>query len=71
MVSWRLTFGLLTLLSKTFILTEVDNLIFNPILLMIIIAILNNAFKSKVKSVEDIYHTQVHTPRYSLEFKWR
>jgi hypothetical protein len=38
---------------------------------MIVIAVLDNAFESKVKSVEDIYHTRVRTPRRSLEFKWR
>lgn len=36
------------LLSKTFILTEVDDLIFDLIILMIVIALLDNAFFSKV-----------------------
>ncbi|KAF2194223.1 hypothetical protein K469DRAFT_193527 [Zopfia rhizophila CBS 207.26] len=56
---------------KTFILTEVDDFIFDPILLMIVIAILDNAFDAKVTSVEDIYCTRVPAPRHSLEFMWR
>ena len=71
MVSRRLASRLLTPPSKTFILTEVDDLIFDPILLMIVIAILDNAFDAKVTSVEDIYRTRVPAPRHSLEFKWR
>jgi hypothetical protein len=58
------------LLSKTFILTEVDDLIFDLIILMIVIALLDNVFFSKVTSVEEIYRTRVHAPRHSLEFKW-
>lgn len=37
---------------------------------MIVIALLDNAFFSKVTSVEEIYRTRVHAPRHSLEFKW-
>lgn len=44
---------------KTDILTEVDTLIFDPILLMITTAILDNAFESKVTSMEDILRTRV------------
>lgn len=61
---------LLTSISKTFILTEVDALIFDPIILMITIAILDNAFKSKIKTVEEILRTRVKAPRRSLEFDW-
>jgi len=56
---------------KTYILTEVDTLIFDPILLMITIAILDNAFESNVSSMEDIIRIRVRAPRRSLEFKWR
>ena len=38
---------------------------------MIGIAILDDAFDSKVKSVEDVYYTRVKAPRHSLEFKWK
>ena len=37
---------------------------------MITIAILNNAFDSKVKLIEDVY-TRVKALHYSLEFKWK
>jgi hypothetical protein len=39
--------------SKTYILTEVDNLMFDPIILVITIAILDNAFEANVKLVEE------------------
>ena len=34
-------------------------------------AILDNAFESKVSSMEDIIRIRVRAPRRSLEFKWR
>ena len=34
------------------------------------IAILDNAFKSKIKTVEEILRTRVKAPRRSLEFDW-
>ena len=55
---------------KTFILTEVDDLIFDLIILMIVIALLDNAFFSKVTFGRRDYRTRVHAPRHSLEFKW-
>jgi hypothetical protein len=57
--------------SKTYILTEVDDLIFDPIILMITIALLDNAFKANIRSIKDIYRIRVRAPRYSLEFDWR
>lgn len=39
---------------KTYILTEVNTLVFDAILLMIIIAILDDTFESKVALIEDI-----------------
>ncbi|KAK5562715.1 hypothetical protein LTR43_011671, partial [Exophiala xenobiotica] len=56
---------------KTYILTEVDTLVFDAILLMIIVAILDDAFESKVTSMEDILRIRVRPPRRSLEFRWR
>ncbi|PNP56824.1 hypothetical protein THARTR1_03122 [Trichoderma harzianum] len=57
--------------TKTFILTEVDALIFDPIILMIIIGILDNAFDANIKSVDDIYRVRVQQPRRSYEFRWK
>src|SRR5947208_13420942 len=38
---------------------------------MIVIALLDDAFESGVKSVEDIYRTRVPALRHSLDFKWK
>jgi len=38
---------------------------------MIVMALLDNAFRSEVRSIEDIYRTRVQAPRHSLEFKWK
>jgi hypothetical protein len=38
---------------------------------MITIAILDDAFESKVTSMEDILRIRVRPPRCSLEFHWR
>ncbi|KAF2194832.1 hypothetical protein K469DRAFT_744622 [Zopfia rhizophila CBS 207.26] len=77
-VTWKYTKGakkklrsLPTTPNKTFILTEVDDFLFDSILLMIIIAILDNAFNFKVTLVKNIYCTWVHAPRSRIEFKWR
>jgi len=55
--------------SKTYILTKVNILIFDPIILIITIAILDNLFEAKITSVEDILYTRVRAPRRSLEFR--
>ncbi len=38
---------------------------------MITIAILDDAFESRVTSMEDILRVRVRPPRRSLEFRWR
>ncbi|KAH7002689.1 hypothetical protein B0J12DRAFT_706296 [Macrophomina phaseolina] len=43
---------------KTYILTKVSNLIFDPFVLMIAITILDNAFEPNIRSVEDIFRTR-------------
>lgn len=55
----------------TYILTKVDTPIFDPIPLMITMAILDDAFESRVSSMNDILRVRVRPPRRSLEFKWR
>ncbi len=57
--------------SKIFLLTEVDTLIFDAIILMITIAILDDAFESNIKSAEQLFQTQVKKPRHSLHLKWK
>ncbi|KAM7215024.1 putative FluG domain containing protein [Rhypophila decipiens] len=58
-------------IPKTFILYEVDDLIFDATVLMVALAILHQAFKAEVSSVEDIYKIRVMPPRHSLEFDWK
>ncbi|KAM7209893.1 Protein of unknown function (DUF3435) domain containing protein [Rhypophila decipiens] len=38
---------------------------------MVALAILDQAFKAEVSSVEDIYKIRVTLPRHSLEFDWK
>ncbi|KAM7208431.1 Protein of unknown function (DUF3435) domain containing protein [Rhypophila decipiens] len=54
-------------IPKTFILYEVGDLIFDATILMIALAILDQAFKAEVSSVEDIYKIRVTSPRHSLD----
>ena len=42
-------------LQQNFHLSEVNNLVFNSVLLMIVLALDDNAFESNVKSVRDIF----------------
>ena len=53
--------------SKIFVFSKVENLIFNPILLIIVFALINNAFESNIKSVKDIFRIRVRLPRRSLQ----
>ncbi|KAK4206005.1 hypothetical protein QBC37DRAFT_301669, partial [Rhypophila decipiens] len=55
----------------TFILYEVDDLIFDATILMVALTILDQPFKAEVSSVEDIYKIRVTPPRHSLEFDWK
>ncbi|KAK4223504.1 hypothetical protein QBC38DRAFT_425312 [Podospora fimiseda] len=56
---------------KTLILYEVDDLVFYPTILMIAIAILDDAFDSDIRSVDDLYQVRMPTDRRSLEFTWK
>ncbi|KAK4206428.1 hypothetical protein QBC37DRAFT_127834 [Rhypophila decipiens] len=49
---------------------EVDDLIFDGTILMVTLAILDQAFKAEISSVEDIYKIRVPPARHSLEFDW-
>jgi hypothetical protein len=50
---------------------EVDDLIFDPTLLMITIGILDNAFQLEFESVADIFRLRVKAPRRSLRLRWK
>ncbi|KAH6676010.1 hypothetical protein B0J14DRAFT_626351 [Halenospora varia] len=51
---------------KVFLFSEVNDLVFDVIILMLTIAIHNNAFRSeKIQSVRDIFRLRVKQPRYS------
>jgi len=57
--------------SKIFLLTEVDTLIFDAIMLMITIAIVDDAFESNIKSPEQLFQIRVKKPRRSLHLRWK
>ena len=57
--------------SKIFIFSEVDNLIFDPVLLMIVLALDDDAFESNIRSVRDIFRARVRPPRRSLQLRWK
>ncbi len=57
--------------SKTSITTEVDALIFDAILLVHIVARLDDAFAANIRSADDIYRIRVIPPRRSYVFRWK
>ncbi|KAI0806559.1 hypothetical protein GGR55DRAFT_690132 [Xylaria sp. FL0064] len=50
---------------------EVDALLFDTILLVIIIALPDNALDANIRSIEDIYRIRVKPPRRSYKFHWK
>src|SRR5271155_6233738 len=56
---------------KIFVQSEVDDLIFDPVMLMIVLAILDDAFESDIESVEQIFGVRVRAPRRSVELKFK
>jgi len=57
--------------SKIFLLTEVDTLIFNAIMLMITIAIVDDAFEFNIKSPEQLFQIWVKKSWCSLHLRWK
>jgi hypothetical protein len=55
--------------SKIFVFSKVNNFIFNPVLLIIVLALDDDAFKSNIKSARDIFRTRVRAPRHSLQLR--
>lgn len=47
-----------------------EALLFDAILPLLALALLDNAFKAEIRSVEDFYKIQVRAPRHSLDFDW-
>ncbi|KAK0744697.1 hypothetical protein B0T21DRAFT_429401 [Apiosordaria backusii] len=56
---------------KKFILYEVDNLMFDATVLMIAIGFLDDAFKDKINSVQDLYSIRTTPNRGSLNLAWK
>ncbi|KAH6869240.1 hypothetical protein B0T10DRAFT_553786 [Thelonectria olida] len=56
---------------KTFLFYEVDDLLFDALILMLAIAMLDEAFDAGITSVEDFYRIRVRPPRRSVEFDWK
>jgi len=48
---------------------EVDDLIFDPTILMMTLGIIDNAFELEFESIADIYRLRVLEPRKSLRLK--
>ncbi|KAK4172623.1 hypothetical protein QBC36DRAFT_381632 [Triangularia setosa] len=56
---------------KKFILYEVENLIFDATVLMIAIGFLDDAFKNRFSSVQDLYSVRTTSNRGSLSLSWK
>jgi len=50
-------------------MTEVDNLVFDTIILVIVIVIVDNVFEYDFKGVADLFQKRVWPPRHSLYLK--
>jgi hypothetical protein len=61
----------LTKPSKIFVQSEVEDLIFDLILLMIVFALDDDMFESDIKSVEDIFRIRVQAPRRSVQLRFK
>ncbi|OAA34045.1 hypothetical protein NOR_08702 [Metarhizium rileyi] len=56
---------------KLFIFYEVDDLLFDAILHLLALALLDQAFEANVQTVQDVYKIRVLPARPSIEFNWR
>ncbi|KAJ5993062.1 hypothetical protein N7451_008786 [Penicillium sp. IBT 35674x] len=56
---------------KIFLMSEVKQPIFDVIILVLAMAILDDAFESNINSVEDVFKTRVLSPRRSLKVKFK
>ena len=56
---------------KDFVQSEVDDLVFDTVILMIVLAILDDAFKSDIESVEQIFGVRIRAPRRSVKLKFK
>ena len=57
--------------SKIFLLTEIDTLIFDAIMLMITIVIVDDTFEFNIKSSEQLFQIWVKKPQRSLHLRWK
>jgi len=56
---------------KIFCLYEVDDFIFDPVVCMIAIGILDNAFKLGFERAEDIFKLRVDRRRQTMRLRWK
>jgi hypothetical protein len=61
----------LTKHSKIFVHSEVEDLIFDLILLVIVFVMDDDAFEADIKSVEDIFRIRVQEPRRSVQLRFK
>ena len=56
---------------KIFLQSEVDDLIFDPVIRMIALAVIDDAFEADITSIEHIFRLRVRAPRRSLQLKFK
>jgi hypothetical protein len=56
---------------KIYLISKVKQPVFDVIVLMLTIAILDDAFLLNIRSVEDIFKTRVSLPRRSLKLDFK
>ncbi|KAI9685459.1 MAG: hypothetical protein M1822_004590 [Bathelium mastoideum] len=56
---------------KTYCLYEVDDLIFDPVICMLTLGILDEAFEVDFASVDEIFQLRVLPPRRSMRLRWK
>lgn len=56
---------------KIFCVYEVDDLIFDPVILIIVLGLLDNAFELEFTSVQQIFQLRVSKHRRSMRIRWK
>jgi len=56
---------------KIFCLYEVDDLIFDPVLCMIVLGMLEGAFELEFTSIEQVFSLRVDPRRNSMRLRWK
>jgi|SRR5271170_4119312 len=57
--------------QQIFLMSEVEHLIFDPILIVVVFALADGAFESEIKSVADVFRTRLKAPCRSLQLRFK